>query len=140
MTKFATRAAAVAAAALLAATLAGCSSSAASLAVGECIAEPTTSDVASVERLDCTAAHDLEVYAVGNVEAANFVELDKNAQTFCLEAFQPYVGKAYEESELGIQYFTPDAVGFGKGDRNVQCLAAGPSGEQLTASVKGSNR
>ena len=65
---------------------------------------------------------------------------DLSAIDNCGPAFDAYVGKVYEESELDIYWFYPLSDGWNDGDRSVRCAASHPRIQRLTESIKGSNR
>ena len=84
-----------------------------------------------------------EVYAVPVVEAGEIgggfdaAKLDAWAQQHCLEAFEPFVGTAYENSRLGVQFVLPTSITWAVGDRLVVCAIIDPDGQQLVGSMRG---
>ncbi len=61
-------------------------------------------------------------------------------QSHCLPAFGTYIGKDYEDSTLDIFWLFPSSDSWTGGDRSIECSAYDPGNDQLTASVKGSER
>jgi len=112
------------------------------LVAGDCFDRPASPDVESVPAVPCRRPHDLEVFAV--------FELDPEEDRFpgpstvaaragagCQERFADYVGVEQDSSGLLIVPYAPDALAWEQGDRRVTCavsLADGP----LTGSVRGS--
>jgi hypothetical protein len=123
------------------------------LKVGDCyrgtVAEEGETIVAiSVQKVDCAEAHTAEVVAAfvfegGLAEQTTYPGdevVSAEAEQGCLTRFAEYVGRAYEESELEIQYYYPLERNWLAGDRAVSCSALGPAGADLEGSVKGTGR
>ena len=112
---------------------------------GDCISIPSGETVETVDRVDCEAAHDYEVFALVNVPgdtAAAYPgdeQMTASAEQECPAAFEPFVGKAYDQSELYVYYLTPSSTTWADGDREIVCALYLP-GEQLTGSMEGSGR
>ena len=66
--------------------------------------------------------------------------VDKAADRACTPAFGTYVGKSRDDSELYLDWWTPDKTTWNHGDRRVFCAARGPDDEKLTTTVKNSHR
>jgi hypothetical protein len=113
---------------------------------GQCIDFADDSDnVRDVPRRDCDEPHDGEVFLVSSVgdpdEFPGVSELDRRAEAVCIgDAFEQYVGTAYDDSELNVTYVTPSEDSWAAGDRDVVCVATLPDGDKLTATVEGSNQ
>ncbi|MCW2528956.1 MAG: hypothetical protein JWM76_3816 [Pseudonocardiales bacterium] len=146
--------------AIAASVLAGCtwfgsdksatkSTSVFSVKAGQCFVAPkdVKSELAALNRTDCTKPHTQESYAiVGYVNADGTPAstypgddlLTKYAQGKCAAAYGPYVGVDYLDSKLFFTYLLPSARGWEQDkDRNIVCFVT-TTGAQLTASVKGS--
>jgi hypothetical protein len=111
------------------------------LAVGECFDDGNQED--EVVRQPCTLAHDGELVAIVTPPAGAYPGdsgVDKAADRACAPAFGTYVGKSRDESELYLDWWTPDKTTWNHGDRRVFCAAYGPNDEKLTSTVKNSHR
>ncbi len=117
------------------------------LAVGDCVDWPGNSDTEtefeSLKALPCTEGHDVEVFANVTYPGTSDVfpgtdAINAWADTACLAAFEPYVGRSYEEAtELGLTYFTPTEGSWRQDDRTVNCVIARLDEGKLVGSVKG---
>lgn len=117
------------------------------LEIGDCAraAQEITAEVESIERVACDAGHELELYSevaftTGTGEAGAFpgdAALVTFADGVCAEGFEDYVGIDYRDSALYFTYLLPSARGWDQGpDTSVLCFVT-TTGEQLTASVRG---
>ncbi|HEX2193585.1 MAG TPA: septum formation family protein [Candidatus Limnocylindria bacterium] len=115
------------------------------LQVGDCfdVQDDTAEEVDDVTARPCSEPHQYEMMFVGDLpegdypsDAAFEAWLDEN----CLPAFSDYVGTSYQESALEILWFQPTEDGWDEGDHSVQCAVYDPSDNELTASLRGSNR
>jgi len=110
------------------------------LTVGTCFDEKSTKEsvYAYAWPVDCTAAHDSEVFFVGTLPEGDYPS-DDTVQTYvvdkCTPAFEKYVGIAYGDSKLQVYYIFADKDGWGAGNHSLVCYAFDPSGR--TTSVKG---
>ena len=119
------------------------------LTVGKCVDQlpAAGSTVGSVTTIDCAKTHAAEVYAVFNWSGSESNDqfpgddaVTTQAETGCKDAFQPYVGTAFDQSTLEATYMLPTSDTWKDGDRTFICLVMGPSGGTLDSSVKGSNK
>ena len=116
------------------------------LKVGDCYDGGSQAEVSTVTSKACTEPHDAEVFATFTHPDAQGaypgeVTLEFYADRECVNAFDAYVGLAYDDSEFGISYLTPTDEGWRRGDHIVTCvLTAGTDGEKLTGSMKDSRR
>ncbi|SDC59589.1 Septum formation [Sanguibacter gelidistatuariae] len=117
------------------------------LEVGDCVraADEVSAEVETVERVGCETGHELELYSevaftTGTGEAGAFpgdAALVTFADGMCAEGFEDYVGVDYRDSALYFTYLLPSARGWDQGpDTSVLCFVT-TTGEQLTASVRG---
>lgn len=118
---------------------------AADLRVGDCfdLKDPNLEEIGDVTAVPCANEHEYEMYFVGTMADGAFPTEDAfNAffESNCLGAFESYVGKAYEDSELDIFWLVPVEDSWGAGDRSVQCAVYHPRIHRLTGSMKGSAR
>lgn len=88
---------------------------------------------------DCAVQHSGEAYAKVRAMLTGLSTVQKGAAATqqCTTAFQTFVGKAYARSELDIYYVVLEDRAVADG--NVLCLVGKP-GEQLTGSMRGSQR
>lgn len=118
------------------------------LEVGDCVraAAEVTAEVETVERVGCESGHELELYSevaftTGTGDAGTFpgdAALVTFADGACAEGFEDYVGVDYRDSTLYFTYLLPSARGWDQGpDTTVLCFVT-TTGDQLTASVRGS--
>ncbi len=116
------------------------------LKVGDCYDGGGQAEVSTVTSKACTEPHESEVFATlthpdAQGEYPGQVTLGFYADRECVNAYEAYVGTAYEESEFGVSYLTPTAEGWRRGDYIVTCvLRASTDGEKLTGSMKDSRR
>ena len=118
------------------------------LEVGDCVraAEEISTEVTDVERVGCETGHELELYAevaftTATGDAGPFpgdAALVTFADGVCAGGFEEYVGVDYRDSALYFTYLLPSARGWDQGpDTSVLCFVT-TTGEQLTATVRGS--
>ena len=123
---------------------AACSGNVFDLEVGQCFNDPDSFDeVANVDIVECSEPHDNEVYHVfdladGDYPGLSAVETD--AADGCLSAFEPFVQRDYQTSELDIRYLYPTPDTWDNGDREIVCALFDLSGNQMTGSAQGSGR
>ena len=101
-------------------------------------------DYTELAVVDCDEAHDNEVYhlfdAPGGAAYPGNEQIAALTRDGCLQAFEPYVGKAYTDSALAILPIPPSEASWGRGDREVVCAVYDVGREELTGSVRGSGR
>lgn len=114
--------------------------------VGDCIVPPTDvkAELERVRVVPCTEKHSQEAFAVESYTTGDAYPGDSALSAFadgaCLEKYQGYVGVAYQDSSLFYTYLLPSARSWNEGkDRKVVCIIT-TTGEQLTKSVKDSQR
>ena len=122
--------------------LSGCQGNVFSLKVGDCLlsssATADNSEVSDVPVVGCDKAHESEIFASILMDDGDFPGADeatKQAETGCVDAFKEYVGIAYEDSKLGINYFTPTQDTWDTGDREILCILLDPK-NKTTGSLK----
>jgi hypothetical protein len=93
-----------------------------------------------VSGVPCSTPHDHEVFHLLPIEGDEWPgddAVEAMAVDGCLDAFEPYVGAAYEDSSLDFSWFSPTQRAFEQlGYRHVVCVIVNPSGAELTGSVK----
>ena len=116
------------------AVLAGCSlfgrSDVFSLEVGDCIESTDLETIESVHVVDCGELHGSEVYAAFEIGDGTFPgtqAVTADAEGLCLDAFEEFVGVAYNDSELYATTMTPTEDSWDRlEDREVLCLIVDP--------------
>jgi hypothetical protein len=88
---------------------------------------------------DCAAPHSGEAYAKVRAMLTGLSADQKGAVATqqCATAFEAFIGKSYERSELDMYYVVLEDQAVADG--NVLCMVGKP-GEQLTGSMRGSQR
>lgn len=112
--------------------------------VFDCINGSMEGLVESVEGVPCEGPHQLEVYHASNLALAEYPGEDamvEAGEQRCLEAFEPFVGIAYEESVYGFSVLYPSEQSWEElDDREVLCMLGNVDGTPKTGSAKGSAR
>ena len=98
-----------------------------SLSLGDCIDGADSVDDGTVEAtptVDCATPHDQEVYLVQDVDLDEFPGDDAMADQgsqMCIDAYEDFVGIAYEDSVLNYLVLFPTEETFAIGDREIVC-------------------
>ena len=97
-------------------------------------------EVSEVPTVPCSEPHDFEVYSNVILDDADEYPGDESitsqADSACYDAFADFAGIGYDESALGLTYYSPTSGSWASGDRTVNCLITDPSG-QTTGSLAG---
>ncbi|WP_423919945.1 septum formation family protein [Frigoribacterium sp. 2-23] len=125
------------------------------LYLGACFDFPADSDMGvddgghgdsstEVATRDCDEYHDFEVYKVDLYDAADGVypgddDLGEQSSDVCLAAFEPYIGTAWEDSEVEYGFLYPSRASWLEGDRAAVCFAYLPTSD-TDESLRGSGR
>lgn len=116
---------------------------AAAIAVGDCIDWPGDDLVDTVAGVPCDQPHDAEVYAMPLLTAGpevaypGFDGLVDEAVGLCVQAFEGYVGVAYEaDQEHDFDFFSPTEESWAAGDREIVCLVYRIDEADITGSVR----
>lgn len=130
---------------VLALLASSCSQSVFEVAIGQCLNLPDGDTVSDVETVECTEAHDAEVFALPQHPAGpdepfpGTAAIGEFADERCLEAFEPYVGTEYATSAIFYTSLTPTADSWDSvDDREVVCLLVSGDESQLTGSKRDS--
>ena len=110
------------------------------LEVGQCFDRPADADVTSVPAVPCRRPHDLEVFAVFDLDRGDYPGRGPTAQAAgegCLQRFEDYVGAPQDSSGLVIVPYAPDRLAWEQDVREVTCAVSLADG-QLEGSVEGS--
>ena len=104
-------------------------------------------EVESVEGIPCDQPHEKEAYLLvdypGGTDAPFPGEeaLLRFAEDRCLGAFEPYVGRSYELSEIYTLPLYPTRDTWEQqDDREIVCILYYEDGREITGSLKGVNR
>jgi hypothetical protein len=114
------------------------------LQVGDCYNDQSTyeTEVTRVPGVPCYEPHDNEVYATFDLSMSEYPGEDRVwelAEEGCLERFEPFVGKAYEDSTLDFMTLVPSEGSWKeRDDREVICAVYHMELERLTGSVRNS--
>ncbi len=111
------------------------------IVVGECVNDPGTDPT----EVPCGGPHDAEVYHSFELTGSSFPgdgDVDNLGGAGCIgSAFDDFVGVNYDDSDLFVDIFAPDAAAWADGDRAVLCyLYDGTTGDTITGSAAGSGR
>lgn len=98
-----------------------------SLRVGDCLnTADLGAEILTVPTVPCSEPHDSEVYASMFLSGSEFPGEDAvidAADEFCFDEFEPFVGQAYEYSELYIFSMYPSADSWRMNDdREILCM------------------
>ena len=115
--------------------------------VGTCFNDPGdegTQQYTDLPVVGCDEPHDNEVYhlfdAPGGAAYPGDEEIAQVTEAGCYEAFEAYVGKPYEQSNLEILAVPPTQEVWESGDREVLCAVYDAERTELTGPVRGSAR
>jgi hypothetical protein len=111
--------------------------------VGDCLEEPTGSEIQDVTIIPCPQDHDFEAFAATKLEDAAFpgeAAITQKAEDFCSKEFATFVGKPFDESGLEMTYFFPTTESWKTGDKEIVCLVGAAAGAQSKGSLKGSKK
>jgi hypothetical protein len=115
--------------------------------VGDCfdLDDATAAEVDEIRAVPCDEPHQFEAFFAANMPSGPYpsrAAIDAELEAQCLPAFQSYVGRDYETSELYITSFEPTESGWRDGDRSYLCVASTFDAEEepLTGSIRNSGR
>jgi len=116
-----------------------------SIVVGDCFNDQSTdsSEISSVPVVPCSGPHDNEIYAETELTGDAYPGDDAVAQQadqYCYDQFETFVGAPYETSALDYYPITPLQSGWEElGDRLVSCAVYDMAGP-VTGTLRGSGR
>jgi hypothetical protein len=111
--------------------------------VGDCLGATALGEFESASGVPCAQPHADEVYHAFNIPEGDGSwpgddEVVQDADEGCYNAFEPFVGIAYEDSIYGIGTITPTEASWdGLDDREVLCLVNNYDGSLKTGSAQG---
>lgn len=95
--------------------------------VGDCLVQ--LPDAHDLHVVACDQPHDLQRFASGTVSTVDDVDAG------CVTAFETFVGRAPDDSELDIAQTRPSDDSWGQGDRHFQCYL-GVEGRRLQGDAR----
>ena len=120
------------------AVLAGCSSSIASLEVGDCYNAPEIeylgTTVSDVDVVDCNEPHRYELFAVEQMTDSSYPgesQAAEMANDYCISRFESFVGMDYDSSIYFVFSAFPLSESWSEGDRSIQCAVGLDSGTKV---------
>ena len=108
--------------------------------LGDCYNFPSgaTGEVETLTAVPCDEPHEAEAFHESEIEGDEFpgaAEVEKEAETECVTAFDSFVGLSYEESTLDFTYLTPTQETWDQlDDRLISCLVTDPATSEVTGS------
>ncbi|HJP16412.1 MAG TPA: septum formation family protein [Acidimicrobiales bacterium] len=115
-----------------------------SLKVGQCFADSVFGEeVTNVDIVDCDEPHLNEIYAVTELPDGDFplVFIQEDSVELCYQAFEPFVGQAYEYSIYEIGFLHPTKETWDElDDREVVCYLFDINEKMKTGTAANSGR
>jgi hypothetical protein len=114
--------------------------------LGDClnnvVSNPDTStEFTEITAVPCSEPHEREVYAETITTGLTFDEeaLAEEANNFCADSFQEFLGISYQDSSLYFDYFFPTLESWNQADdRKIQCLIGYEGYEKTTGTLENS--
>ena len=115
------------------------------LRVGDCfdLKDESADEIEDVTAVPCTTEHQYEVFYVGAMDEGSYPtddEFGSYVTKNCNPAFDAYIGKAYDDSDVYIYWQVPTDATWWSGDRTVLCAAYYPRIHRLTGSLRGAQQ
>lgn len=117
------------------------------LQLGDCFsAHPGEEEgvLGTVDVVPCEQAHESEVYAAMELPAGAYpgeAAVDTQAESFCEEEFEPFVGRPFLKSTLEASTLVPTEESWTlDDDREILCTVMSPFGLEEEGSLKDSKR
>lgn len=111
--------------------------------LGDCISNFNAEEqISELTVIPCEQEHDQEVFAVFEVPDGDFPgseTFQTQVESDCVGEFETFVGMAYNESALEIQWLEPTEESWAQGDRELVCTVLDPSGP-VSGTLEGANR
>lgn len=114
------------------------------LQVGDCLNLAGDTELSSAAVVPCSEPHTDEIYHEFRLPDGDWPgkdAVDEAADEDCYEAFEGFVGKPFEDSELAYNFLAPLEDGWNDPsvkDRLIQCIVYEPDGDDGAAQVEGS--
>ncbi len=110
--------------------------------VGDCVNLPETDLIESLEAVPCNQPHDAETYEVFNMRNPLYPgdnAVQDAASSGCYNAFELFVGRAYETSALDIYWLYPTLDSWNQHhDREIVCMVTSLDGTKLYGPMRDS--
>jgi hypothetical protein len=115
------------------------------LRVGDCfdLKDPSVDTIEAVRAVPCTTEHTYELFFRGTMSEGDYPTddaFDSWMAANCVPAFESYVGRSYDQSNLEVYYMVPTDGGWRSGDRSIQCALYPQNNAHPTTSLKGSQQ
>ena len=118
------------------------------LKVGDCFNyDDSATQVSSIEMVSCDTPHMYEVYNNSDIDDSKYStvpagdDLDTEISLACYDAFEMYVGVAYENSTTyDATSFQPTTGSWSRGDRTINCLITSKDGQPTTGSARNTKK
>jgi hypothetical protein len=117
---------------------------------GQCVNGTGTGaniDPSRIRTTACSDPHGGEVIGIHTVRTQDggatypgVSTVETAAAERCPQLFEAYVGIDYDASRLEMIYTYPSEETWGRGDRQIACIATGSGGEQITGTLAGTAR
>lgn len=122
-----------------------------SLKIGDCFNDPSADPddlVSNVEIVDCTVAHDNEIYDHGVIKEESYPGTEGSyarAEEVCAASFFDFIGFTGDSASYGYEleysYFVPTQDSWDTaGDRAIDCFAYKGNADKITGSLKGAGK
>jgi hypothetical protein len=110
-----------------------------SFEVGDCLNDIDSQDETVSEALGvpCEEPHYYEVYFETFLEGETRLAIKDQADDYCLENFNIFVGMQWEDSELNYTSLFPTIESYEEGDREITCMLYRDDERLLIGSAKG---
>lgn len=100
---------------------------------GDCTSQLGETEIMEVDLFPCDEAHAAEVYHAYDLPDGDFPgadEVDTQAVEACKTEFETFVGLAYDDSALDVNYLVPTQDSWeGDDDRTVLCFVYDPAAD-----------
>ena len=113
-------------------------------AVGDCITDmPATGEIEKATGVPCADEHEYEVYKeefLADDSEEVPADMADQADQYCYDQFEPFVGISYESSTLEIMSLYPSPDSWKGGDKEISCLISEAKGATSTGSLAKAGR
>jgi hypothetical protein len=114
--------------------------------VGDCVEKlPGLGVVSEVQLIECDQPHAAEVFHVGELDLLGSRDfpgettVSREVEAACLAEFQPFVGVAYSDSVLEVQYVQSNEIGWKITHGGYTCFLFEP-GKNVTGTLRNTRR
>jgi hypothetical protein len=117
------------------------------VAVGDCVTNQlvgSDEEITGFDVVDCDSPHRAEMFATSALPDGPFpsdAEFSSEVTDRCQgDAFEDYVGRDYQTSEIYVTGVTPTEESWDAGDHQLLCFGHEQQGDEVTASFRNSGR